>query len=233
MVVHKPGKGVRDVGAAIRRGLPAATAAKVRTVTWGNHMATNDYADVPNVILAGTLFMRPSFYTALTHLARDASLVPGLAAVDAIERTVVGEHANLVLQAICRGRVRKSDGSKCQPMSAYVIATSHSGIPDSLPTIFPGATIKAWFQKRQKGKAAERQLSDAISYVRRRMREGANVINNSDIWAAVGIRRQHLHRIAKRREWWDEMEALGLVIYGTQKRMLGYQRRDVSSDDAD
>ena len=35
-----------------------------------------------------------------------------------------GEHAHMILQALCRGRMRKSDGAKCLPMDAYVIASS-------------------------------------------------------------------------------------------------------------
>lgn len=62
---------MKDVEKAIRAQLPPATNAKVDVLTWGNHLATNEYADVPNVILAGTLFMCDSFYTALTHLAQD------------------------------------------------------------------------------------------------------------------------------------------------------------------
>jgi hypothetical protein len=44
---------------------------RVHFIHWGEHQATNDYADVPNVILAGTLFYRPSHYEALTRLAGD------------------------------------------------------------------------------------------------------------------------------------------------------------------
>jgi hypothetical protein len=69
VVHHKAARGLPDVEREVRRQL-SETAAKVSFITWGRHMATNDYAEVPNVILAGTLFMRPSFYTALTHLAR-------------------------------------------------------------------------------------------------------------------------------------------------------------------
>src|ERR1700758_2172376 len=95
----------------------------VSFIPWGNHVATNEYVDVPDLILAGTLFMKPSHYVALTHLAQDRPTDAGFAPDDAVERTTLGEHANLILQAVCRGRVRKSNGAQCLPMDAYLIAT--------------------------------------------------------------------------------------------------------------
>ncbi len=71
VVVHKPSAKVKDVAAALRRYLRGQIGQNLKVITWGNHMASNEFADVPNVILAGTLFMRESFYTALTHLAQD------------------------------------------------------------------------------------------------------------------------------------------------------------------
>ena len=56
----------------------------------------------------------------------------------------MGEHANLVLQAVCRGRVPKSNGAQCLPMDAYLVATKRSGIGELLPTIFPGCRVLKW-----------------------------------------------------------------------------------------
>ena len=128
IVHHKAAGRLPDVAQSVADKLPPDVAARVRYVTWGKHMATNAYADVANVILAGTLFMRPSFYTALTHLAQGKPTGCHMVADDAVQRTIQGEHANLLLQAICRGRVRKLDGDRCLPMSAYVIAAASHGL---------------------------------------------------------------------------------------------------------
>ncbi len=40
-------------------------------VQWGSHHGINDYADISNVILAGTLFLREQTYEALARLAAD------------------------------------------------------------------------------------------------------------------------------------------------------------------
>jgi hypothetical protein len=63
VVAHKSGSQVGDVEKGIRRHLNSNVGDNVSVITWGHHMATNDYADVPNVILAGTLFMRDSAST--------------------------------------------------------------------------------------------------------------------------------------------------------------------------
>ena len=126
-------------------------------------MATNAYADVANVILAGTLFMRPSFYTALTHLAQGKPTGCHMVADDAVQRTIQGEHANLLLQAICRGRVRKLDGDRCLPMSAYVIAAASHGLPGALRDIFPGCTVVPWQPNELKLKGT---VKDAVAFVK-------------------------------------------------------------------
>src|SRR5260221_9833940 len=55
-----------------------------------------------------------------------------------------GEHSHAILQALCRGAVRRCDGEHCQPCHAYIIGSVRSGIPTALPTIFPGCKLVRW-----------------------------------------------------------------------------------------
>jgi hypothetical protein len=130
---------------------------RVHLIHWGEHQATNDYTAVPNVILAGTLFYRPSYYEALTRLVVDRRPVQG--GIDpAMEKGVtIGEHRHLVLQALCRGSVRKCQGDMCTPCNVYIIAATRSGIPETLPRIFPGCRVVSWqpVQKALRGKVKE------------------------------------------------------------------------------
>jgi hypothetical protein len=50
----------------------------------------------------------------------------------------------LILQALCRGSVRKSEGDQCHPAEAWIIASARSGIPQAIPAIFPGCKVKRW-----------------------------------------------------------------------------------------
>ena len=69
----------------------------------------------------------------------------------------VGEHRHLVLQALCRGSVRKCQDDMCAPCDAYIIAATRSGIPETLPKIFRGCRVVRWqpVQKALSGKVKE------------------------------------------------------------------------------
>jgi hypothetical protein len=155
VVHHKDGIGVDFVPELQKRitGNPD----RIKLLHWGVHQATNAHASVPNVILAGTLFYRPSYYEALTRLAADKR--PAQGAIDVVtERDVeIGEHRHLILQALCRGSVRRCQGDMCAPCNAYIIAATRSGIPEALPVIFPGCRTVRWqpVQKALSGKVKE------------------------------------------------------------------------------
>ncbi|MBB3175615.1 hypothetical protein FHR90_003477 [Endobacter medicaginis] len=222
VVIHKAGGKVVDVDQAIRKGLPADTQQQVSTLTWGQHMATNLYADFPNVILAGTLFMAPSFYTALTHMAQDFDVADGQVSREDVEATMRGEHANLVLQALCRGRVRKSDGDRCQPMTAYVIASPRSGIPADLPTVFPGCKVEMWspFGSKLTGRALK-----AFQFVEDRLQAGADAILYREIANSVEMVPKDFPKfIAKTSAWLSAMDDIGMTEGVIQGRLRGLRR---------
>jgi hypothetical protein len=134
---------VGDIQVEVEKLLKPRTG-KVSFITWGNHMATNDYKEVPNVILAGTLFYRLSHYEAVKRLAGGLRPESGSLTKADLDLTIAGEHAHGILQALCRGSVRKCDGSQCPPCRAYIIASVESGIYDLLPDVFPGCTVVSW-----------------------------------------------------------------------------------------
>lgn len=153
VVVHKA---TRDgnVGERIR-DLVDAGRDKVHVLTWGSHSATNDYSHVPNVILAGTLFYRPSHYEALGRLSAGVSSDRGAYSKQQVRKIELGEHSHLILQALCRGTVRSADGNRCRPCSAYIIASARSGIPGAIRSIFPGCRVQRW-------KPVERELKGRV-----------------------------------------------------------------------
>jgi hypothetical protein len=69
----------------------------------------------------------------------------------------IGEHRHLILQALCRGSVRKCQDDMCAPCDAYIIAATRSGIRETLPKIFPGCRVVRWqpVQKALSGKVKE------------------------------------------------------------------------------
>ena len=155
IVYHKAGIDM-DFEDEVRARLPMFPP-EVHFCHWGAHDATNDFAHVPNVILAGTLFMRLSHYEALGRLASAHPSSRGPFGKSEIEKVMVGEHRHLVLQALCRGAVRKCVGNGCPPTRAYIIASERTGIAKELPHIFPGAKLHPWrpVKKTLKGKVKE------------------------------------------------------------------------------
>jgi hypothetical protein len=144
VVVHKADT-IHHVDAERELRVRLPQSARVSFTTWGKHDATNEYADIPNVILAGTLFFPKSALEALGRCAAGFPSSKGdferkdLAAVE------IGEHHHRILQALCRGKVRKCEGDRCPPNThTYIIAATQNGIAKSIGKVLPGAAIIPW-----------------------------------------------------------------------------------------
>lgn len=213
VVVHRPDGRVGDVERTVRE-LVTALPQNVTFITWGQHMATNDYVDVSNVILAGTLFYRPSYYEALKRLAAGRSARDGVVTKDEIKRVMVGEHAHSVLQALCRCSVRRCDGEFCHPCDAYVIASVKSGIPAALPSIFPGCHVVRW-------RPIERSLRGHVKSAVEMIEEWATSANEGDtlpfkqVSKRIGVARQDFkNNVRLHPEFIEAISELGVVEWG-------------------
>jgi hypothetical protein len=182
VVHHKDARGV-DPKAEILRWMKT-DAARVRFLHWGAHQATNDYKDIPNVILAGTLFLPQSQYVGLAHastgICTGDELPPGL-----LKDIKLGEHGHGVLQALCRASVRGSDGERCKACEAYIIASKGSGIRRALREWFPGCQVKTW---KPRHKPLKGQVKEAIEYIERRLSvDPGAMISFRELMGALGI----------------------------------------------
>ena len=134
----------------------------VQYLTWGNEKATNEFRDIKNVVLAGTLFLPKFLYEvrarASKKLAADEELD-----VDSFKDLELGEHKNLILQAACRGAVRRCIGDQCGLMDLFIIASNRTGIPLTLHDIFPGARLKKWLPV---DKPLTGKVGRAVEYIR-------------------------------------------------------------------
>jgi hypothetical protein len=222
-VIHRQDRTVGDVKANILRELPKDVRANVSFITWGQHMAVNDYADVPNLVLVGSLFMSPGHYVALTQLTQDRPVERGFAAKDDIQNTERGETANLVFQAICRGRVRKSEGDKCRPMQAYVIASERSGLGQMIPTIFPGCSLVPWtpLQRPLPG-----SVKAALDYTDKALARGETWIPLSALRTALKIndKQNFRKRVLNNPAWTDGLSSRRLSVVVGPRRERGVGR---------
>ena len=215
IVAHKASRGIRNMETELRRALPKGAMQHVQVITWGQHQASNQYSDVPNVVLAGTLFMRASFYVALTHLAQALPTSPGFANETDVALIRRGENANFILQALCRGRVRKLNGSQCFPMDAYVIADAKSGIPEDISRVFPGAHVVDW---KPIPRALNGRPKQALEATQAMLEEGMTWIPFNGIANRIGMDATNFRKhVAGDAAWLTATSALGLML-GTGPR---------------
>ena len=229
VVIHKPSKKVGDVAASIARELPPNIVPNVSTLPWGQHMACNLYADVPNVILAGTLFKPHSHHVALTYLAQDRDVRRGLPEAADVTRIERGEHADVILQALCRGRVRKSDGARCLPMDAWIIGAARHGIPAACRAIFPGCDVRSW---RPTGRVLQGKLAEAMGIVEAAMApDGPGWITYAFVRATMKppMDKTNFRRnVLEHPDWQDEIadRPYAEAQFGAGRRSKGLRRAD-------
>lgn len=134
------------------------------------------------MILAGTQFVRPSNYEALAQLVLGSSasnVDPEL-----LKEIIAGEQRNLILQALCRGHVRRCENGSCPATNAYVIGSSRHGFEALLKDSFPGVRIMPWrpILKPLKGKVGE-----AISFIVQEIFEnGREQVTGKQVMKAIG-----------------------------------------------
>ncbi|WP_170373468.1 hypothetical protein, partial [Ruegeria arenilitoris] len=208
VIHHKDARGVdpKDLICSYMQTDPS----RVHFLHWGAHQATNEFKDIQNVVLAGTLFLPESHYEGLSYASTGRSLEEALPC-DLIANVRLGEYGHAVLQALCRASVRGSDGSRCLPCNAYIIASPKSGIRKALTEWFPGCRIKTW---RPAHKPLRGKVGDAVDYIQRCLQEDPTApIYFSELMDAVGIAdRSNFNRtIRKNESFLAPVEALGLI----------------------
>jgi hypothetical protein len=231
VVHHKDARGV-DPKAAILRWM-RSDMSRVHFIHWGAHQATNDHKDIPNVILAGTLFLPESQYHGLCYASTGISSQHGLPP-DLLRDIQMGEHGHGILQALCRASVRGNDGGMCKPCNAYIIASKGSGIRGALDKWFPGCRVKTW---KPRHKPLKGQVQKAVAYIEYRLSvDPAGVILFRDLMGALEIvDRSNFNRtIRKHEDFQTAIQRLGLeecaVGEGKHKNAL---RRCWGPDDDD
>ncbi|HWM46184.1 MAG TPA: hypothetical protein VNR11_04640 [Xanthobacteraceae bacterium] len=222
IIAHKD-RGGENLPEEVRALLPEEMMDRVHFLHWGAHDATNQFAHVPNVILAGTLFFPQSYYEALGRMAAARHPGEGPFSDEEFRNIMLGEHRHLILQAICRGAVRRCDGERCPPTRAYIIASGHSGIAQVLPDIFPGAKIERWkpLEEELRGKAG-----DACRYILERLDRPGAFVPFRDVMAHLGWRdrREFKRSIRRHAGFCDAMAAADVEEWGPGRWPSGFRR---------
>ncbi|NHM25301.1 hypothetical protein [Tritonibacter mobilis] len=193
---------------------------------WGMHQATNEYADVPVVILAGTFNLPPSQYLGLAHaslgLPMDKTLPEAV-----VQRVALGEHGHAIVQAVGRGVTRGCSDGKCLSGEVYIIASAGSGIEEALSDWFPGATVKRWYPADRPvltGKVAE-----AAAYIKQRLKEDPTAsILFQDVMGHIGCsNRSNFNRTIRRHDlfrlWLADQGLVEVKLPGIRGKANAFQ----------
>jgi len=230
VIHHKPAAGESNLEAAIRDAL-TIPAEQVHFLTWGNHHAVNDFADVPNVVLAGSLFYRAAQYEALVRAA--GGLVPGKHDVtpEQLDAFELSESLHMVLQALCRGSVRKADGDRCVRCDAYIIAAANTRIGQSLTEVFPGCKVRPWepIEQELRGKPKK-----AIEFIRGWFEQHPNeTLPFTTVRRAIGMKHSSYFttHIRQHEGFQKALEAIRVEECGGKTRMTGFRGRKPAATD--
>ena len=184
-------------------------------------MATNAYIDFSNIILAGTLFYRPSHYDALKRLGSGRRPLDGPVTKAELDATQDGESMHQILQALCRGSVRKSDGSHCHPCNAWIIASAKSRIPTLLGTIFPGRQQKDW---RPVERTLRGHVKAAIEFIGEHLQAEGSMLKFTVVSKALGMTpKDFKHGVRRHDDFKDILVEMGIEeVAPTGKRMTHF-----------
>jgi len=145
LVIHfKPENGL-DMEKEIRGQLEGRH--QVKFLTWGRHTAINDFQDYECVILAGLLQYPEAAYHAYGHAAKGQGVEEPLTPEEFAEIRL-GEISHNILQAACRGKVRRAVGDGC-PEGCHLYLIFHEAQfkvagHDLVSRIFPDCTYQEW-----------------------------------------------------------------------------------------
>lgn len=143
VIHHGARRGIPDLPTAIA-GLVERTPDRVAFLSFGNHLSTNEFRHVPNVVIVGALTYRPSAYEARGRAAAGVHSGSGNYPEHSNRTVIEGELMHHVFQAVCRGTARLCDGDRCHRANVYIVASRQTGIQEALPSVFPGAEVRDW-----------------------------------------------------------------------------------------
>jgi hypothetical protein len=140
LIVHY--KGNRAIFDEVTALVENRALVRLHSLTWGQHHGTNDYADIPNVVIVGRQHYGEAGFHALGAAASGlpADRLPELA-VDEVAR---GEFKHHLLQAVCRSSVRRSRDGKAGKCRAFIVTTGNPGTELQLEDTFPGCRLWPW-----------------------------------------------------------------------------------------
>lgn len=175
---------------AILRDRLGAKAEHIKSLTWGRHHGTNEFASVKNVIIIGQLTYSETGYRAL---ASAASGLPPRQLEDNIDLQDFrwGEFQHHLLQALCRASVRTSRDGVAGACRAFVISTPSRQTKERVEATFPGCQLVDW---NPIPKEESEYVTRAIVFLKEQAEAGTFGVSKEAVREHAGIGRQNFKR---------------------------------------
>ncbi|TGU70710.1 hypothetical protein E4633_17070 [Geomonas terrae] len=164
---------------------------RVKFTHYGLHTATNEYKDIPNMIITGIMSYRSEDYEALARAAAGLKTSDGALPPETSNHLRHGEHAHHLLQAGCRTTPRKSKGAGCPEARLWLIAPKGVLSDKEIARIFPQCTVKRWVTTPNALKGP-RQV--AFEYITEMIRSGMQQVRGADVGRHLGMTKSNFKR---------------------------------------
>lgn len=215
-----------------RAGLIAdLEAGRVRFLTWGRHMASNEFATCKNVLVVGLLQYNWPLNEA--YLRAAGKMAPEAAAAEGeVDQLRLGEVAHHLFQGVGRGAVRRTVHGDVPPGCRLWCVFSGMGrmrVPRALlEVVFPGAAIHAWeplgIQLRDpRHQTANREK--LIAVLLGRLGELSEI--RFELAGLTEFTRPTALRLVTDARVQEKLGELGLALHKTGDRKVGRARRSV------
>jgi len=172
IILHKDHK--EPVSKALSKQLTTAEQEQMSYCTWGRHTATNEFSDIANIIMLSPYQFPDYAYEATTRAATVMTTANGKPDKEHVSSVKRGEILSNILQAVNRGKVRKSEGDTCPPCRLWLITHPNTGIATDLPIIFPWCTVKPW--KLKTVHLATKKQRSTFAHIQVLIKQGVSLV---------------------------------------------------------
>ena len=152
-------------------------------------------SSIPNIILAGTQFLPPSALEARGRAASGFAPEDGPLTEQQERELLVGDQADIILQAVCRGSARSTADGDCGRSNAYVMMHPRHGVIDKLQDVFPGCRVEEWTPVRR---PATGKVAEVLDYIDGWFAEHPDgEIRFTEIYKALSMKSSNFHTLRR------------------------------------
>lgn len=164
---------------------------RVQFTHYGIHTATNDYRDFRNMIITGIMGYRMEDYEALARAAAGLTTSKGDLTGEQVNTFRHGEYAHHLLQAVCRIKVRKSEGAGCPEARVWLIAPQGILANKEIARIFTGCSVERWVTTPRPLQGLRLQ---ALQYITEKIAGGISQIRSTEVRKHLNMTQSNFKR---------------------------------------